>query len=109
MIARRLLGATLPALAGLALIPTIRAANSSFSGVGLDGVTRQLEDSRRPALYTGDFGDCLGGQSLLNVTGFDTALYYDNSTLSFRLDGTTNLQSESVMREQLRALLPLLC
>lgn len=90
----------LRALGTLCLIPTTTYAKDTvyISGTGLDGVTRQnLAVDRRPSLYTGDFGDCLGGQSLLNVTKFDAAFYYDNSTVLFHLDGSTNIRSEAVM------------
>ncbi|KAI0172401.1 TRP-domain-containing protein [Hypoxylon sp. FL1284] len=89
----------LPALSAFAIIPTSRAEKTQYiTGTGLDGVVnRQLALDRTPALYTGDFGDCLGGQSLLNVTKFDAAFYYDNSTILFHLDGTTNIRNESVM------------
>lgn len=81
------------------LIATTYAKNTTYiSGTSLDGVTNnRLAADRTPALYTGDFGDCLGGQSLLNVTKFDAALYYDNSTILFHLDGSTNLKSEALM------------
>jgi hypothetical protein len=55
--------------------------------------------NRYPALYTGDFGDCMGGQSLINLTSFDAAYYADNMTVIFNLAGTTNLRNESVMRK----------
>lgn len=98
----------LPALGGLILIPTSHAKDTQYiTGTSLDGVTnKDLALDRTPALYTGDFGDCLGGQSLLNVTKFDAAFYYDNSTILFHLDGTTNIRNESVMRELAR---PLFC
>jgi hypothetical protein len=81
------------------LFVSVACANNTtyISGTSLDGVTRSLAVDRTPALYTGDFGDCLGGQSLLNVTKFDAALYYDNSTILFHLDGITNLKSEALM------------
>ncbi|KAI1762000.1 TRP-domain-containing protein [Hypoxylon sp. FL1150] len=86
----------LPALGGLTLTPISHAETTYITGTGLDGVTnRNLALDRTPALYTGDFGDCLGGQSLLNVTKFDAAFYYDNSTILFHLDGTTNIRNES--------------
>jgi hypothetical protein len=98
MVALRRFTASLAALGGLSLTPTIYASNTSYiSGIGLDGVTRQLASDRTPALYTGDFGDCLGGESLLNVTKFDAAFYWDNSTILFHLDGATNLQSEDLI------------
>ncbi|KAK8074251.1 TRP-like ion channel [Apiospora phragmitis] len=68
-----------------------------INGVSLDGIRRELAVDRTPALYSGDFGDCLGGQSLLNVTKLDAAFYFDNSTISWHLNGNTNLQSEELM------------
>ncbi|KAK1758413.1 TRP-domain-containing protein [Echria macrotheca] len=66
-------------------------------GTDATGVTRALAYDRTPALYTGDFGDCLGGQSLFNITKFDAAYYSDNLTIVFHLDGTTNIKNESLM------------
>jgi len=66
-------------------------------GTGSDGVTRELPVNRNPALYTGDFGDCLGGESLFNITKFDAAYYADNLTIVFHLDGTSNVRNESLM------------
>ncbi|KAI5917664.1 hypothetical protein F4810DRAFT_716261 [Camillea tinctor] len=85
--------------AGVALmVPAICAQETVYiNGTGLDGATRQLALDRTPALYTGNFGDCLGGQSLLNVTRFDVGLYYDNSTFLLHLDGTTNIRREDVI------------
>ncbi|KAK1995337.1 TRP-domain-containing protein [Colletotrichum falcatum] len=68
-----------------------------ITGQDKDGNTRQLAVNRRPSLYTGDFGDCLGGQSLFNITKFDAAYYADNMTVQFHLDGTTNIRNESLM------------
>jgi hypothetical protein len=56
-------------------------------------------DGRRPSLYTGNFGDCLG-KSLINVTRFDAAYYKDNMTVLFHLAGTTALQSEALMSKE---------
>lgn len=61
-----------------------------------DGETSYLADNRRPALYTANFGDCLGG-SLINVTRFDAAYYKDNMTVQFHLAGNTNLNNEALM------------
>ncbi|KAK1782793.1 hypothetical protein QBC45DRAFT_483226 [Copromyces sp. CBS 386.78] len=66
-------------------------------GTGTDGETRQLAVDRRPALYTGDFGDCLGGESLFNVTKFDGAYFADNMTIVLHLDATSNIRNESTM------------
>ena len=71
-----------------------------ITGMNADGVSQKLLDSRSPALYTGDFGDCMGGQSLINVTLFDAAYYADNMTVLFHVAGKTNLRDESVMSKQ---------
>lgn len=63
-----------------------------------DGDRIYLDDNRRPALYTQDFGDCQG-DSLLNVTRFDAAYYRDNMTILFHLAGSTALTNESLMRK----------
>ncbi|KAF9872183.1 transient receptor potential ion channel [Colletotrichum karsti] len=68
-----------------------------ITGQDKNGVSRELAVNRRPGLYTGDFGDCLGGQSLFNITKFDAAYYADNMTVQFHLDGTTNVRNESLM------------
>ena len=60
------------------------------------GETIYLRDDRQPALYTQDFGDCLGS-SLINVTRFDAAYYKDNMTVLFHLEGNTNVANESIM------------
>ncbi|ORY60642.1 uncharacterized protein BCR38DRAFT_487697 [Pseudomassariella vexata] len=98
MASLRRLSALLAALGTFSQIPTTYAADTVYiSGTGLDGVTRQLAVDRAPALYTGDFGDCLGGESLMNITKFDAGFYYDNSTVLFHLEGATNLQNDSLM------------
>lgn len=61
-----------------------------------DGEELYLKDSRRPSLYTGNYGDCLG-DSLVNVTRFDAAYYKDNMTVLFHLAGNTGLHNESVI------------
>ena len=60
------------------------------------GETIYLRDDRQPALYTQNFGDCLGS-SLINVTRFDAAYYQDNMTVLFHLEGSTNVANESIM------------
>ena len=55
-----------------------------------------LADDRKPALYTQNFGDCLGN-SLINVTRFDAAYYADNMTVLFHLEGNTAMTNESLM------------
>lgn len=83
----------------LTFLTTALAATETvyITGQDKDGNTRELAVNRYPALYTGDFGDCLGGQSLFNITKFDAAYYADNMTVQFHLDGTTNIRNESLM------------
>lgn len=86
-------------LAILSLITHVHAERETkyIFGTGADGISRQLAADRTPTLYTGDFGDCLGGESLFNVTKFDAAYYRDNLTIIFHIDGTTNIKNESLM------------
>lgn len=87
-------------LALISTLPTFVHAEENITyvqGTNAKGVTRMLANDRYPALYTGPFGDCLGGQSLMNVTGFDAAYYADNMTVLFHLTGTTNIRNESIM------------
>jgi hypothetical protein len=62
----------------------------------IDGTKYRVRDDRQPALYTVDYGDCLG-DSLINVTRFDAAYYRDNMTVLFHLEGETALKNESIM------------
>ncbi|KAK7946140.1 TRP-like ion channel [Apiospora aurea] len=90
--------AWMPVIASAALLSTSWARETAYiNGVSLDGIRSVLAVDRTPALYSGDFGDCLGGQSLLNVTKLDAAFYFDNSTISWHLNGNTNLRSEKLM------------
>ncbi|KAI9788865.1 MAG: hypothetical protein M1816_006529 [Peltula sp. TS41687] len=61
-----------------------------------DGTVSLLDDARKPALFTRNFGDCLGN-SVVNVTRFDAAYYKDNMTVLFHLQGNTNIHNESLM------------
>ncbi|KAE8442355.1 hypothetical protein EG329_003426 [Mollisiaceae sp. DMI_Dod_QoI] len=83
------------------IIPSVRAQSSSsletIQGTNGAGVTHTLLVDRFPALYSGNFGDCMGGQSLINLTSYDAAYYADNMTVLFNLAGTTNLRNESLM------------
>ncbi|KAJ1325536.1 Transient receptor potential (TRP) ion channel [Microdochium nivale] len=87
------------AFGGLACLSTVSAQRNDYvSGTSIDGLTNaRLAPDRTPTLFTGDFGDCLGGESLLNITQFDTALYWDNSTILLHLDGRTNIRDEDIM------------
>jgi hypothetical protein len=62
----------------------------------IDGVRMRVRDDRQPALYTADYGDCLG-KSAINVTRFDAAYYKDNMTIIFHFEGETGLREEDVM------------
>jgi hypothetical protein len=73
----RLLCCLVSLLAFLSLITHARAAAQDITGTDASGVTRQLAVNRYPALYTGAFGDCLGGQSLFNITKYDAACEWD--------------------------------
>ncbi|KAJ2903712.1 TRP-like ion channel (transient receptor potential ion channel) [Zalerion maritima] len=90
-------------VSGLALLATILPAAAErevgyIIGSDIDGVTRNLRLDRSPALYTRNFGDCLGGsESPLNITKFDAGVYIDNTTVVFHMDGTTSIESEAVM------------
>ncbi|KAL2069057.1 hypothetical protein VTL71DRAFT_15395 [Oculimacula yallundae] len=82
------------------LVSPVRAQDSSLEtiqGTNGAGETNTLLVDRYPALYSGDFGDCMGGQSLINLTSFDGAYYADNMTVLFNLAGTTNLRNETLM------------
>jgi hypothetical protein len=79
------------------IAPSWASDTQYIYGTGADGVTRELAVDRVPALYTGDFGDCLGGQSLFNITKFDAAYFADNMTVLFHIDGSSNIRNESLM------------
>lgn len=82
----------------LSFIHPAGAADTKYvQYTGDNGVTVYLADDRRPALYTQNFGDCLGN-SLINVTRFDAAYYKDNMTVLFHLEGNTAVANESLMR-----------
>ncbi|KAL8716154.1 MAG: hypothetical protein Q9220_000059 [cf. Caloplaca sp. 1 TL-2023] len=73
------------------------AGNTKYVETTTDsGEALWLKDTRRPALYTQNFGDCQG-DSLINVTRFDAAYYRDNMTVLFHLEGNTNVANESLM------------
>ncbi|TKA24447.1 hypothetical protein B0A54_17703 [Friedmanniomyces endolithicus] len=96
----RIATALLAVTAFAAFIQGAVAANASqdqwITYQNNNGETVYLQDERKPALYTGNFGDCLGS-SLINVTRFDAAYYADNMTVLFHLAGNTGLANESLM------------
>lgn len=81
-----------------ALIPTTCAEEHTKWVTYTDnsGELHWLRDNRKPALYTQDFGDCMGA-STINVTRFDAAYYKDNMTVLFHLEGNTAVSNESLM------------
>ncbi|KAL8826107.1 MAG: hypothetical protein Q9191_004002 [Dirinaria sp. TL-2023a] len=81
----------------LSFIRTAFAADTTYVEVTTNsGEELYLRDDRKPALYTRDFGDCLGS-STINVTRFDAAYYKDNMTVLFHLEGNTAVANESLM------------
>jgi hypothetical protein len=83
-------------LAFLSFLAPALAKETKAVKTTVDGKTVWLKDSRRPSLYTGDFGDCMGS-STVNVTRFDAAYYKDNMTVLFHLEGNTAVKNESLM------------
>jgi hypothetical protein len=75
---------------------TIATEHPQYVVGKIDGKQYRVRDDRHPALYTADYGDCLG-ESLINVTRFDAAYYRDNMTIMFHLEGETALTNESIM------------
>ena len=100
MIPRSLWQVVLTALSLLTLSRPSLAADAAatryITATAPDGSTIYLADDRKPALYTGDFGDCLGSSSI-NVTRFDAAYYKDNMTILFHLEGNSAIAHESLM------------
>jgi hypothetical protein len=83
-------------LAVLCLVSTAWA-RATINGTSITGEESELDVSRLPAIWTGNFADCMDDESLFNVTKFDAAYYSDNSTVLFHLDGSTNIQSADIM------------
>lgn len=85
-------------LALMAVVSFVSARENVYiHGRGVDQVKRQLDVSRYPALYTGDFEDCFIGPSVFNISKFDAGYYADNLTVLFHLDGITRVRDESLM------------
>jgi len=86
----------------LTIIQPVLGQNITYiTTTDASGKTVYLPENRQPALYTQDFGDCLGG-SLLDISRFDAAYYADNMTVTFHLQGTTELQNASVISKSLQ-------
>jgi len=73
------------------------AGNRYTLAPNANGVLEYLADNRRPALYSGNFGDCHGPGSSIQLDRFDVAYYKDNTTIMFHLGGSSRLISESLM------------
>ncbi|KAF1851748.1 TRP-domain-containing protein [Cucurbitaria berberidis CBS 394.84] len=80
----------------LSLVHTGLADEPQYVVAIIDGQRMRVRDDRKPALYTADYGDCLG-ESAINVTRFDAAYYKDNMTIIFHLAGETALTNETIM------------
>jgi hypothetical protein len=80
----------------LSLICIAIADDIQYVLATVDGVQWRVRDDRQPALYTADYGDCLG-ESAINVTRFDAAYYKDNMTIIFHFEGETGIRKEDVM------------
>jgi len=96
----RIRAALLAVIISICCLPTAFAKDSSdvqwITYQEPDDTTVYLRNDRRPALYTGNFGDCKG-DSAINVTRFDAAYYKDNMTVLFHLAGNTALVNQSLM------------
>lgn len=91
-------GLAASSILNLFLLSTAVAKNTQYIyGTSTTGVTKQLAVDRTPALYTQDFGDCLGDDSLFDITRFDAAYFTDNSTVLFHLDGRSFITNESLL------------
>jgi hypothetical protein len=100
-------GILLPLLLLLPLLCPV-FADQEIAYTTPQGVPLLLDDDRRPALYTGNFGDCLGrSQSAISLSRFDASLYMDNMTVAFHIGGTTNLTKESVAGTPLDEYMPI--
>lgn len=83
MATRIILRALTASILLLCPVPTAVAKDTQYIyGTSIDGITKQLAVDRTPALYTGNFGDCMGGQSLFNITKFDAAVSCFKARLS---------------------------
>lgn len=95
-------------LAFLAVIQPAMGENITYvTTIDASGKTVYLPANRQPALYTQDFGDCLGG-SLLDISRFDAGYYADNMTVTFHLQGTTQLEDASVISKLYRIYISLI-
>ncbi|CAK1354639.1 unnamed protein product [Cercospora beticola] len=80
----------------LLCVQNVGAADYWFNYQTGTGETIVLNDNRQPALYTRNFGDCLGS-STINVTRFDVAYYKDNMTILWHMAGETGVTNDSIM------------
>ncbi|KAL2161188.1 hypothetical protein VTH06DRAFT_8407 [Thermothelomyces fergusii] len=70
----------------------------STTGQALKFKSLKVKSPAVPVLRTGNFGNCLSGQDVLDVTRFDVAYDSGNRTLVLHLNGTSRIQEEeSVM------------
>lgn len=86
----------------LGMSPISRAVDPEqiIKYTGPDNEVVYLRDNRKPALYTKNFGDCLGPRNTaIKVSRFDASLYKDNMTVTFHIGGSTSLRKENIMGE----------
>jgi hypothetical protein len=62
--------------------------------VGMNGLTG---NRYAPALYSGDFGNCLAGQSPFTITELDILYDAGNKTLVFHVNGTSAFEDEPLL------------
>lgn len=92
-------------MAGRLLLSASLLLAGAWSGMGQATSVTEVGSSvaedngtRHPALYSQEFNDCLDGRSLINLTEFDVAYYPDESTVTLRLGGMTDIQRDDTMR-----------
>lgn len=73
------------------------AAETRYVSATIDGERLLVRDDMQPALFTADYGDCLGSSSFTNVTRFGAANYENNTTVALHLGGYLELTREDFM------------
>ncbi|PVH99229.1 TRP-domain-containing protein [Periconia macrospinosa] len=70
----------------------VSARDDGYVEAKINGVNYLVRDNRQPSLYTMDFGSCMSDSTFV-VDRLDAALYKDNMTILFNLDGVTTLDN----------------
>lgn len=66
-------------------------------GIDVDGVIWEFVVNWYLVFYIGDYGDCMGGNSLFSISKFDVVYYVDNMMIVFYMDGISSLRNEFLM------------